>query len=358
MTQDVVLIGLVAFVTASLLIWILEPVAGRIGLVDHPGGRKAHAHPTPLIGGIGMFVALAFAVLSYAVSLSSYRMLFAGALLLVVVGVLDDLRELSARHRFAAQITASLLMALGAGVQLHDFGYLISPAFTLSLGILAVPLTLFATVGVINAVNMTDGIDGLAASLVLIAVIGFALIAWTQGESAPLGVLVALAAVLVAFLMFNLRFGGKALVFMGDAGSMFLGFVVAWFLIKFSQGEERLLAPVTALWLFAMPLIDTVSMMTRRMMLGRSPFQADREHFHHILMAAGYSPKQTLGLILLLALLAAGIGLAGHFYGVAEHWMFLGFLGVFAAHFSMIMRAWRVKRLFARPLLHKVGSGS
>lgn len=105
--------GLLAFVLTAVLLWVLGPVARRIGLVDHPGGRKTHHHPTPLIGGIAMFVAFAFSILMLDIPLSDYRMLFAGSLLLVVVGVIDDLHELSAARRFIAQIAASLLMTLG-----------------------------------------------------------------------------------------------------------------------------------------------------------------------------------------------------------------------------------------------------
>ncbi|MCG6862624.1 MAG: undecaprenyl/decaprenyl-phosphate alpha-N-acetylglucosaminyl 1-phosphate transferase, partial [Chromatiaceae bacterium] len=229
---------------------------------------------------------------------------------------------------------------------------------TLSLGILAVPVTLFAAVGVMNAVNMADGLDGLAASLVLITITALWVIAWSRGDVRVIGVLGVLGATIFAFLLFNLRLDGRALVFMGDAGSLFLGFVLAWFLVRLSQGEQRLLAPVTALWLLALPLIDTVSLMVRRMLLGRSPFTADREHFHHILLAAGFSPKQTLALMVLLGFTAAGVGLAGHFLGIPERWMLLGFLGLFTLHFWMIMRAWRLKRFLARPLLHAVGTSA
>ena len=292
-----------------------------------------------------MFVAFAFAVLTSNLPLSEYRLLFAGALILVVVGVLDDFRELSARARFSAQIAAGLLMAVGSSVVLGDLGHLILPDQVLSLGILALPVTIFATVGVINAVNMTDGIDGLAASLVLVTVGALGIIASVEGKAEAASILMLLAAVLIAFLIFNLRHKGRALVFMGDAGSMFLGFVLAWFLIEFSQGEDRLLSPVVALWLFALPLIDTVSMMARRIWLGRSPFMADREHFHHLLIAAGFSPKQTLAVMVVFGFVTAGVGLAGHFLGVPEHWMFLGFLALFSLHFWAVMRAWQVKKL-------------
>ncbi len=350
MSRELFAGGLLAFALTAVLLWVLVPVARHVGLVDHPGGRKAHHHPTPLIGGIAMFIAFAFSVLMLDISLSSYRMLFAGSLLLVVVGAIDDLYELSASRRFIAQIVASLLMILGGGVVLVDFGYLVVPDNLLSLGPLAVPLTVIAMVGLINAVNMVDGLDGLAASLVLIAIIALGVIAWFGGDVQDIAILGLLGATILAFLLFNLRLRGRALVFMGDAGSLFLGFVLVWFLVALSQGEQRLLAPATALWLFALPLIDTISMMVRRMLLRRSPFLADQEHFHHILLAAGFSPKQALSLMVLLAFAAACVGLAGHFLGVSEHWMFFGFLGLLALHFWMIMRTWHRRRFWGRPL--------
>ena len=353
MTGNIVILGLTAFAATLILLWILDPVALHIGLVDQPGGRKTHDRPTPLIGGIAMSLAFAFAVLWLEIPISNYRLLFAGALVLLAVGILDDLHELSARVRFGAQIAAGLIMTLGSGVVLRDLGYLLSPHHLVSLGILAVPLSVFATVGVINAVNMSDGLDGLAASLVLVAVCALGLIAWFEGSVSGLGVLVLLGSVLVAFLTSNLRIHGSALVFMGDAGSMFLGFVLAWLLVQFSQGEGRLLAPVTALWIFALPLLDTVSMMLRRVLLGRSPFVADRRHYHHILIAAGFTQKQALLWMIVVAVVAAGVGLAGHFLGIAEHWMFLGFVVLFLLHFWMVMRAWRVKRFFRMPLLQQ-----
>jgi len=350
--------GLLAFSLTAILLWFLVPVARHVGLVDHPGGRKTHYHPTPLIGGIAMFVAFAFSILMVDISLSGYRMLFAGSLLLVVVGAIDDLYELSASHRFGAQIAASLLMTLGGGVVLADLGCLLMPDNLLSLGPFAVPLTVFAAVGVLNAVNMVDGLDGLAGALMLIAIVALGVIAWAGDKIHDVMVPGLLGATILAFLLFNLRPRGRALVFMGDAGSLFLGFVLVWFLVALSQGEQRLLAPVTALWLFALPLIDTVSMMMRRMLLRRSPFRADQEHFHHILLAAGFSPKQMLMLMLSIALATACIGLAGHFLEILEHRMFFGFLGLSALHFGTIMWAWHRRCFWERPLLPSDDAGA
>lgn len=356
MEHKLLIMGLTAFAITLLVLWILGPVSRRIGLVDHPGGRKEHDAPTPLIGGIAMAIAFASTLLWMGNGHHTHWILIAGALLLLTIGVVDDLRELSTWARLGAQISAALIMTVGAGVILRDLGCLTSADQPLVLGILAVPLSIFATVGVINAVNMSDGVDGLAGSLALVAVAALCVLSWAAGQWESLSVLSALAGVLLAFLLFNLRPSGNALAFMGDAGSMFLGFVIAWLLVKLSQGPERAFAPVIALWIFALPLVDTVSMMLRRILLGRSPFLADREHFHHVLMAAGFTRKQTLAVMVLLASAAATIGLAGHFIGVPEHWMFMGFIILFALHFLLVMSAWRQKRLLSRPLLRSAES--
>jgi UDP-GlcNAc:undecaprenyl-phosphate GlcNAc-1-phosphate transferase len=356
MDNQLIGMGLSSFAGALILMRILAPAARRLGLVDHPGGRKGHDAPTPLIGGIAMAITFASALLLMGDTYPTPWLLFAGALLLLTIGAIDDLREISTWARFGAQVSAALIMTLGAGVILGDLGCLTSVDQPIVLGILGVPLTAFATVGVINAVNMSDGIDGLAGSLALVAVAALSLMCWAAGQWESLSVLTAMAGVLLAFLLLNLRPRGRALVFMGDAGSMFLGFVLAWLLVKFSQGPERAFAPVVALWVFALPLLDTVSMMLRRILLGRSPFLADREHFHHVLLAAGFTPKQTLGVMVLFASTAAAIGLAGHFISVPEHWMFAGFILLFTLYFWLIMSSWRQKRFLNRPLLQSAES--
>ena len=344
MQQDPLFSSLVAFTACSFWLWFLQPVAHHIGLLDHPrNDRKFHAQPVPLIGGIAVFLAFSFAVLVSGFPLTEYRLLFAGALLIVTIGVLDDFHELSAHARFGVQIAASLLMTLGGQVVLRDLGPLLVPGPALNLGLLAVPVTVFATVGVMNAVNLIDGLDGLAASLMLVALGGLAVAEWQATGAAPrfTAILAPLGGALLAFLPFNLRPGAPALAFLGDAGSLFLGFVLAWLLICCTQGPHRLLPPVVALWLVAVPLFDTVATLARRLWLGRSPFLADREHAHHLLLAAGLSPPQALAVLVGTAVLLAGLGLGGHILGVPEAWLFYAFLALFFGYFFGIMRAWR-----------------
>ena len=203
-----------------------------------------------------------------------------------------------------------------------------------SLGLLAIPFTLFCTVGVVNAVNMSDGLDGLAGGLVLVTLGSLAYLAYAGGHFTILDPLLLLMAAVVGFLIFNAPspWGKKAKVFMGDAGSMFLGFVLALFLIDFSQEPNRIMHPVIPLWIFAVPLMDTVAVMFRRVVAGQSPFSADRKHLHHLLLTAGFTVGQTVLTIWILAVLLALIGLMGHAYGISDGVMFFGFLSMFALY--------------------------
>ena len=345
-------------VACVLLLRVLARAAVRLDLLDRPGGRKTHEGAVPLVGGLAMFLAFVFALLTLHEPLSSMRALVAGASLLVVVGVLDDMRELSSTVRFAVQIIAGCLMIFWGDVQLFDLGHLVS-GNKVSLGIWSVPLTVFAVVGVINALNMIDGVDGLAGSVSLVTVLGLMILALTGGATLASQVLLLLAVAIIGFLLFNLRlpWQQRARVFMGDAGSMFLGFVLGWFLVQQSQGDQAIISPAVALWLFGLPLIDTVTMMLRRLSKGRSPFAADREHFHHVLLLAGFSPSATLGIMVSAAAVMAGIGVLAQWAGVPEAVMFYGFLAVFAGYFYLILHSWRVMRFLRRSINRRRAAG-
>lgn len=341
---------LIAFGLTLQLLLTLSRLAPRIGLVDQPGGRKVHQGAIPLVGGLAMFVGFSFSLLTLDQPLGPLRAMMAGGMLLVVVGVLDDFRELSSSSRFLVQIVASLLMVHWGGVELVDLGYLVSTDSLVELGIWSVPLTVFATVGVINGLNMIDGVDGLAGSVTAVSVIALVVVALQGQAFAAVMVLGALLAAIAGFLVLNMRWPWqpRARVFMGDAGSMFLGFVLAWYLIDFAQGEDRLISPATALWLLGIPLIDTVTQMLRRILGRRSPFAPDREHLHHALMLAGYTPVTTLLIMTSVSLAMAVAGLFAHYRGVSESTQFYAFLLLFGGYFLLISHAWRVRRFFNR----------
>jgi len=339
--------SLIALLATIFLHLILPRFANSIGLVDSPNIRKSHQGRVPLIGGIAMYIGFIIAFISLDISWD-YKLVFllsSGVVLLT--GIVDDIHELSAKQRFLAQASASIIMVVGGGHVLHDLGAIGFNGQTIVLSSLAIPFTIFATIGVINALNMSDGIDGLAGGLSTISLIGFAIAAWSSGMHDHLQVLLLLISVIFAFLLFNFRIPGRshALVFMGDAGSTFLGFALAWFAISLSQGEHRAITPVSALWIVALPLYDTVSIMLRRIINKKSPFSADKEHLHHALILAGIGVAPSTLIILTLSSLGVLFGLFGHKYGLSETVMFYLFIGGFVFYFFTLKRVWQTLRL-------------
>ena len=349
---DLVLSGALAAATCFLVMRLLHPVAHRLGLVDHPGERrKLHRHAVPPIGGVALFSGVLAAILLatqfIGLSLDGLGAGLIGAALLVIVGLLDDRFGLGFRVRFLAQLIAVLILAVGGGVQLQVLGDLFG-AGPIHLGLFALPFTLFAAVGIINAFNMIDGIDGLAAGLFLVAVV--ALLFSNPPEAALFSFLLPVVAIaLLPFLACNLSLPGctRHKVFLGDAGSMLLGYIVAWALIDASQSASSI-APVTALWFVAIPLLDTLNVMGRRLRCGRSPFKADRGHLHHVLTRSTGSPRAALATILTLAIALAVPAVAGVSLELAEPVYFYLALAIFALYIALLNRAPRLHRYLCR----------
>jgi UDP-GlcNAc:undecaprenyl-phosphate GlcNAc-1-phosphate transferase len=327
-------------VAAWLAIALAMRHAVGVGLIDHPRAHKTHAHPVPLVGGFGIAAGLVCGWLWLGPRFE-HSWLAAAAALVLATGVADDRHTLSPRLRLALQAAAAAMLAVG-GVRLVDFGALLAAESTLALGWAALPITLFCLVGVMNAINMIDGSDGVAGTVVAIALIGMLVLARGAAHPAALLLAVALAATLV-FLRFNLSFGmRRARVFLGNGGSLLLGLVVGAFAVGLSQGETRAFAPVTALWLLGVPLIDTVSLMLRRWRRGGSALVPDHEHVHHLLRRAGLSASATLGVIALVSVVIVLIGALGEYFALAEWLRFAAFLALaFAWHGCAI--AWSAR---------------
>lgn len=332
--------GIVSFAITFFCILLLKPVAYKIQLLDIPGGRKQHLKPTPVIGGIAMLLGAFAALLLLPISLLPFRGLIFGCALLVFVGVLDDFHELSPRGRLVAQLIALCVMIFWSDIQLHHLGSLTGKN-DIALGWFAIPVTLFGAASLINAVNMLDGLDGLSGSIVLIALISLAFIATFSGYTNQALVLGVFIAALLAYLCFNFPLPGRvqALCFMGDAGSMLLGFVLAWFTISLSQLPQTLAGPAIMLWVTAIPLLDLATVFIKRLLRKRSPFNAGRDHIHHVLQDRGFSPKMTLLIIILAMLLCNIIAWCLVVYHVSDLWTFISFLGLFALYFLFFTRS-------------------
>lgn len=264
----------------------------------------------------------------------------------------DDVRRSSPGVRLTLQAVAVLIVGYYGDAFLWTLGGIGPGGSELQLGWLAVPFTVFAGVGLINAFNMADGLDGLCGTLVLAALIGLGLVSF-YGDQPQVTILVLLlAGCVAAFLAYNLRLPGRAQakVFLGDAGSYLLGFSVLYLTIRLSQGPERAMSPVSALWFCMLPLFDTIGMILRRLYRRRSPFAADREHLHHIFLLAKFSVSETVLIMAIMALAGVILGLVPVVTDVSDAAMFAGFLVCSALYYWLVIRAWTVMRFLSRSI--------
>lgn len=302
--------ALAAFALTLGVVMLLIPFARKIGLVDRPGGRKTHAVATPVIGGMAMLVgSIPIAMMTFDLTRNVVGLMLAGAIV-IIAGVLDDLNDLRWYWRLSAQTAAALTIIYVGDVRVEMIGPLFG-AHVQSLGYLSVPFTVLATIGIMNAHNMSDGIDGLAGSLTAAALIMLAAAAVYSGNERLSHGLVLLLGALCAFLVFNLRspWMPKATIFLGNAGSEFLGLVIAWCCFRLTQNAEHPVTPALAPFLIAPPVIDCLVLMVRRMRNKRSPFDADRNHFHHFLLDAGWTTTGAVAFIVAISF-SMGLGAA------------------------------------------------
>lgn len=331
----------VASALAAAAVWLLARAAPRVGLLDHPGGRKAHAHAVPLVGGLAIFAALTLTAFAFDVA-PSLRWFLAALGLVAAVGFWDDVADIRPRIKFAVQIAAAAAMIWGAGVELRSVGDLLGWR-PIGLWLLTIPLTVFAVVGVVNAINMVDGLDGLAGSIALVAFAWYAAVAQASGLGPQREAALIFCGAIAGFLAFNLRLPGRprARAFLGDAGSLMLGFALGWLAVDLTQGPGRTFPPINALWVLMVPLADCVSIMTRRLRAGSSPFAADSRHIHHYLLARGFSHGHTLAILVGLSALFGAAGYAAWRLELPEAALFWPFFFGYFAYHAWITRAWK-----------------
>jgi UDP-GlcNAc:undecaprenyl-phosphate/decaprenyl-phosphate GlcNAc-1-phosphate transferase len=331
-------LALITTFTFTLLVLLaLKPIAIKVGLMDHPGGRKDHTSATPLIGGIAIYLGTLAVTLFIPDLLNHYSPLLAISALVLIVGIVDDYKDLSISIRLGTQVFATALMILLAGIQLFSVGNILFIG-TIMLGNLGLPITIFATVGVINAVNMSDGIDGLCGGMILITLTFLGIMNYQQSNLIQAGFITVLICTLLAYLTLNFRpiWRRPALVYLGDAGSTFMGFVLAWLLIESSQGSTASMPAVLALWFMAMPIMDTVALMIKRPLEGRSPFHAGRDHLHHRLLDCGLSSRRVVGILYGMEIIFGVAGLTAYNLGVSEGSLFIVFLLLFTAYLKFV----------------------
>ena len=327
----IILVFLVALFSSLYVLPKLVRVAKAIGLIDHPSEkRKVHKIPRPLVGGIGIVISATFSSLIL-VPITGLRGYFLGLSILLLVGFLDDFKELGHRQKFVAQIVASVLLIYFSKVYLRSFGNL------LGLGSIDLPgiswvlwgVTIFCVVGVINAINLMDGLDGLAGGISFIAFFTFAIHASMGGDETLMLVNLALAGAVLGFLRFNWY---PSSLFMGDAGSLCLGFSLAFMALALTQSSQSHVRPVCALLVLAVPITDTLTVMSKRILRGQSPFKPDQYHLHHIFMRYGMGRLQAVKVILGISVVLSGVSLLGATYKLPDYSLFAVYLLFFSAY--------------------------
>ncbi|ONG23510.1 undecaprenyl-phosphate alpha-N-acetylglucosaminyl 1-phosphate transferase [Escherichia coli] len=311
------------FLFTTLFLFFARKVAKKVGLVDKPNFRKRHQGLIPLVGGISVYagICFTFGIVDYYIPHASLYLACAGVL--VFIGALDDRFDISVKIRATIQAAVGIVMMVFGKLYLSSLGYIFG-SWEMVLGPFGYFLTLFAVWAAINAFNMVDGIDGLLGGLSCVSFAAIGMILWFDGQT-------------------SLAIWCFAMI------AAILPYIMLWILLETTQGKTHPISPVTALWIIAIPLMDMVAIMYRRLRKGMSPFSPDRQHIHHLIMRAGFTSRQAFVLITLAAALLASIGVLAEYSHFVPEWVMLVlFLLAFFLYGYCIKRAWKVARFIKR----------
>ncbi len=301
-----------AFAVACLVALVLTPLAGRlarrIGAVDEPRARGLASKPTPTMGGLAIFAGIAVAMAVWLPDSDRYRAILGAATLIVVVGALDDVFDLPPAVKLIGQTAAATIPVVTVDVRVSSFT--LPFVHHVSLGDAGIPLTVLGLVIVINAVNFSDGVDGLAAGVCGIAGVAFSIIAFDlQKHNA--GILAAIVAgAALGFLWHNFP---PATIFMGDTGANLLGLMLGIVAIEGAVKTQALLALLFPLVVLAVPFLDTTFVVLKRLKYRRPVYEADANHFHHRFSRIGFSQRRTVIYLYLWTILLGGYAVALRF---------------------------------------------
>lgn len=278
-----------AFLAALACTPVTIRLARKFGIVDKPNQRKVHTVPTPRMGGLAIYAGFVLGSLLLGVYTRQVASLLVGGTVVMLTGLVDDFKDISPKLKLLGQIIGALVLVFG-GFTIH----FITNPFTgnmFSLGVFAVPITVLWLVGVSNAVNLIDGLDGLCAGVSGIAAISTAVVCATQGELTAAALAGVLAAAGLGFLPFNFN---PAKTFMGDCGSLFLGFILgALSLMGLAKGATVVSVFIPFI-ILGIPVFDTMCAIIRRMWMKRPIFEADKMHLHQTLLSMGLSHRETV----------------------------------------------------------------
>jgi UDP-GlcNAc:undecaprenyl-phosphate/decaprenyl-phosphate GlcNAc-1-phosphate transferase len=323
------LILLIKFLTLSLLVLFLikitRPVFIKRNWLDHSNDRKKHLGSIPLNGGLSMFFGLFVGLILIVNNYTNYKLLIICSAFIFLLGLLDDVKELSHNIRILAQIFICLFAFSYGPIQINTFGDIFGIG-VLEFDRLSVIITVLALMAGMNSFNLIDGIDGLASGTAIIAFSSILFLANQANVVEIINISLLYLSVLIPFFCINIS---NQKVFMGDSGSLFIGLGIAWFLIEYSQGNNVIIKPVTALWIFAIPLFDIISVIICRIKAGLSPFKSDDSHIHfQIIKVMKITSKQTMLLLIFISSVISFTGVFLQLNDVPEWVMFFSLFGL------------------------------
>ncbi len=339
-TYTIWLTLLAVFAFTLVLIPPMRLLAIKYGYVDEPGGRKIHHAPIPPVGGFVIFTL--FLILNASLfSLSKELIsLYSALTLLLVTGLIDDKRPVPAQIKFIIHFIAAGIIVIGGGAQLDNMGNMLGFG-DWHMGWFGIIFSIACVVYLINAVNMMDGLDGLAGGKSLMIMFWLICAAHISGNPQIMLHIGLIAAALAGFLFYNMRhpLRDKACIFLGDTGSMCLGLIIAWFCIHITLGNNAPLTPISIAWIIALPIIDAFGLFAMRIYEGRHPFSADLRHFHHHFIHAGFPVGDTTLMIISLGGALGAIGFAASLFNWPEPIMTALWVILWLGHAVLVIKS-------------------
>jgi len=347
--MDMSALPVLAFCFVLAIMPVAIAYAQYVNFTDKPGGRKKHDSAVALVGGLVLFPVFAFFNLFAGFDIGAFWPLYAGMAILLAVGAYDDRKVLEPRIKFTAQWIVAIIIVTFGEAHVDGLGYVFGDE-VLWLGPFAWIFSVVAAVLLINAINLMDGLDGLSGGVGVIVFTALLIGSFLNGHSDMITSLLILIAALCGFLWFNMRLWrrARAEVFIGDAGSLTLGLLIAWFAMHLGDHNGGSVAPMTVAWILALPIYDTCAQFARRMREGRHPFSPDAHHFHHHFIHAGLSPKlSTLCVLGIMGLLAA-LGITAEYFGFNGLWMTCLWIGLLLTHILVSLKPARYENFIRR----------
>lgn len=314
-----------AFFITLFLIFLLKPISKKLRFVDIPNQRKMHEGNISLIGGICIFFGVILSTLPYVIDNNILVTILIGSFFIMLLGFIDDCHPLSPILKILVQLIIVFIIIISTNLKFETFGHSFGLSNQIQLGIFSYPITILGVIFVINAFNLMDGADGVAGSLALLAVVGINIVKVVFIDFKLDILSLALSGSLLIFIWFNLKIKTDNKIFLGDSGSLLLGYFIAFLLLYQTKSNDKF-SPTMSFWMIAIPIYDVLTVIIYRLKKSKSIFRPDRSHLHYFLQNIGLSNFSILFSIISLGILIFSLGLVVEYYAQTVSFLLFSFL--------------------------------